>query len=101
MAAWVSVCRVDELLAGRGRTCEAAGLLIAVFPRGDSIVALLDRCPHEGGSLGSGWVEEDEVVCPLHRWRFKLQDGRCTTMRGSGVHRFPTEVREGRVWVLV
>lgn len=101
MAQWVSVCRFDEIPAERGRACEAAGLRVAVFLCGDTVVALADRCPHEGGSLGQGWVEEGEVVCPLHRWRFKLKDGRCTTIRGHGVHRFPVEVREGDVWVCV
>ena len=101
MAEWVSVCRLDEIQPGRGRMCEAAGLWIALFRHGESIVALSNRCPHQGGSLGEGWVEEGEVVCPLHRWRFKLEDGRCTTMRGNGVHRFPAEIREDQIWVLV
>jgi NAD(P)H-dependent nitrite reductase small subunit len=101
MAQWVSVCRFDEIGERRGRACEAAGLRIALFLFDETVVALADRCPHEGGSLGQGWIEESEVVCPLHRWRFKLKDGRCTTMRGHGVHRFPAEVREGQVWVLV
>ena len=42
-----------------------------------------------------------EVVRSLHRSRFKLEDGRCTTMRGNGVRRSPTEVREGHIWVCV
>jgi NAD(P)H-dependent nitrite reductase small subunit len=101
MSEWVSVCRIDEMEPGRGRMCEASGLRLALFLWGESVVALSDRCPHEGGSLGSGWIEDDEVVCPLHRWRFKLKDGRCTTMRGNSVHRFPAEIRGNDVWVLV
>jgi nitrite reductase/ring-hydroxylating ferredoxin subunit len=42
-----------------------------------------------------------EVVCSLHRWRFKLQDGWCTTMRGNAVRQSLTEVREGQIWVCV
>ncbi len=101
MAEWVSVGRIDEIPPGRGRTYEASGLRVALFLFGESVIALSDRCPHEGGSLGQGWVEEGEAVCPLHRWRFKLKDGRCMTMRGHGVHRFPAEVRDGQVWVWV
>ena len=41
---------------------------------------LLGRCPHANGPLGRGWIEEGEAVCPLHRWRFKLSTGRCTTI---------------------
>jgi NAD(P)H-dependent nitrite reductase small subunit len=101
MAEWVPVCRHDEIPAGRGRTCEVLGLRLAVFRSGETIFALTDLCPHAGGSLGQGWIEEGEVICPLHRWRFRLSDGRCSTMRGQGVHRFLVEIREDQVWVLV
>jgi NAD(P)H-dependent nitrite reductase small subunit len=101
VADWVYVCPLDDLDAGRGRTCEVAGLRVAIFRVGESIIALSDRCPHEGGSLSEGWIEDGEVVCPLHHWRFKLSDGRCTTMRGQGVYRFLTEVRDHIVWVRV
>ncbi len=99
MADWVLMCRRDEIPAGRGRTCEVLGLRVAVFRAGETIIALTDTCPHAGGSLGQGWIEEGEVVCPLHHWRFRLSDGRCMTMRGENVHRFPAEIREELVWV--
>jgi nitrite reductase (NADH) small subunit len=101
MAEWLSVCRVDELIEGRGRSLDAAGVRLAVFRNGGDIVALSGRCPHSGGSLGHGWIEEGEVVCPLHRWHFRLTDGRCTTIRGEWVHRFRCEVRGEEVWVEV
>ena len=101
MAAWVAVCRFEELTSGRGRSYEVLGLALAIVRAGEEIVALSGRCPHAGGSIGQGWVEEGEIVCPLHRWRFRLSDGRCSTVRGENVHRFPAEVREGMVWVRV
>jgi nitrite reductase/ring-hydroxylating ferredoxin subunit len=92
---------LDEIPPGRGRSLDAAGVRVAVFRAGDDIVALYGRCPHSGGSLGLGWVEANEVVCPIHHWRFKLADGRCTTMSGEGVHRFRCELRGEDVWVEV
>ena len=101
MAEWVAVCRLDEIREGRGVSRDAAGLRVAVFRDGDEVVALSGRCPHASGPLGLGWIEEGEVVCPLHRWRFRLADGRCTTVRGNPVHRFRCEVRGDEVWVEV
>ena len=74
---------------------------VAVFRHGGEVVVLSGRCPHANGPLGLGWIEEGEVVCPLHRWRFRLADGRCTTVRGNSVHRFRCEVRGEEVWVQV
>jgi NAD(P)H-dependent nitrite reductase small subunit len=101
MAEWIAVCRSDEIPDGQGRSLDAAGVRVAVFRLGDQLVALSGHCPHSGGSLGHGWVEDSEVVCPLHQWRFKLSDGRCTTIRGEWVHRFRCEQRGQEVWVEV
>jgi nitrite reductase/ring-hydroxylating ferredoxin subunit len=101
MAEWVSVCRVKELREGRGLSRDAAGLRVAVFRAGEEVVALYGRCPHAGGPLGLGWVEEGAVVCPLHHWRFRLADGRCLTTSGHSVHRFRCEIRGDEVWVEV
>jgi nitrite reductase/ring-hydroxylating ferredoxin subunit len=95
MADWVYLCRIDDVPDGRGRTVEVAGARLAVIRDGDSVVVISDHCPHAGGSLGSGWIEDGEVLCPLHRWRFRLRDGRCTTMRGHDAHRYPSRV-DGR-----
>src|SRR5690348_11444535 len=101
MPDWVNLGRLDEGRAGRGAVREAAGLRLAVFQAGDEIIVFPDRCPHASGSLGQGRIEDGEVVCPLHHWRFRLADGRCTTMRGEGVHRFPAELRGDEVWARV
>ena len=101
MAEWVHIGRFDEIADGRGRRVEILGLHLAVFRAGEAVVALSDRCPHAGGFLGDGWIEDGEVVCPLHRWRFRLRDGRCSTIQGEGVHRFPAELKGEDVWVYV
>ena len=98
MGEWAYLCRVDEVPEGRGRTIEAAGARLAVLRDGDSVTVLFDRCPHAGGSLGSGWIEDHEVLCPLHRWRFRLRDGRCATIPGTAAHVVPSRVESGEVW---
>ena len=101
MAKFVAVCKVEDVAEGKGHSVFVAGMPLALFKDGGQIYALLGRCPHAGGPLGRGWVEEGEAVCPLHRWRFQLASGRCTTVRGMSVHRFACEVRAEEVWVAV
>ena len=101
MAEFRRVCRVEDVTDGRALGVEVDGLRLAIYRMDDAIFALLARCPHENGPMDLGWIEEGEAVCPLHRWRFKLTTGRCTTVRGESLHRFASEVREGEVWVAV
>ena len=101
MASFRAVCRVSDVVEGRGLPIEVENLRIAVFNDGGQIYALLGRCPHANGSLGLGWIEDGEVVCPLHHWRFRLDTGRCSTIRGESVHRFRCEVRGDEVFVEV
>ncbi len=99
MAKFQAVCRVEDIKEGRGITVNVDGLRVAVFRDAGAVHALLGRCPHANGTMGDGWIEDGEAVCPLHMWRFKLSTGRCTTMRGQSLHKFRCEVRDGEVWV--
>ena len=102
MPRFVEVCAADEVPLDRGKGVSIDGLSIALFrdPENPELIhALLGRCPHANGPMGRGWVEDGEAVCPLHRWRFNLKTGRCTTTPDRSLHKFRCEIREGRVWV--
>lgn len=101
MPDWMRACRADDVAEGRGVSADLGGVRVAIFRDGGAFRALQGRCPHANGALGSGWIEEGAVVCPLHRWRFRLSDGRCEEIAGASVHAFPCEVRGGDVWVEV
>jgi UDP-MurNAc hydroxylase len=52
-----------------------------VVEAGGSRYSVNRFCPHQGGDLGEGWVEEGRyLVCARHRWRYDLEnDGVCET----------------------
>src|SRR5215831_19339267 len=75
MSDFRTVCKVSEVSDGAGKTVALGGKLIAVFRIGDGFFAIDDVCPHMGGSLGEGDVEDGIVTCPWHAWRFRLADG--------------------------
>ncbi|MGD1864856.1 MAG: Rieske 2Fe-2S domain-containing protein [Phormidesmis sp.] len=35
-----------------------------------AVGALKNRCCHRGMKLSQGWVENEEIVCPYHAWRY-------------------------------
>ena len=102
MPRFVEVCVATDVPLDRGKGVDVDGLSIALFRDPDdpeTIHALHGRCPHANGPMGRGWVDDGEAVCPLHRWRFNLQTGRCVTAPDRSLHKFRCEIRDGRVWV--
>ena len=57
-------------------------------------------CPHAGGILAYGQVDATgNIVCPLHRYKFSLTNGRNTTGEGFYLKRYPVEVRDEALYV--
>ena len=75
MAEFRTVCKLDEIPDGEGKTVSVGDKLIAVFRVGGEFRAIDDVCPHMGASLSDGYVENGVVTCPWHAWRFRLADG--------------------------
>ena len=73
------VIRRDELAGGGCKLVTVNGADVAVFRRQDRLYAIQNRCPHEGGGLGGGTLDGEDVICPLHGYRFNLETGACST----------------------
>ncbi len=90
---WISAGKVSEIPSAGGKRVISGPKDIAVFTVDGEIVAVDNRCPHQGGSLAEGVVVEGSVICPLHAWRFDLSSGRCTDRRAA-IRTYPVR-REG------
>ena len=71
----VTVCRVGEIPLGTGKSFPMGDRIVAVFHDEDGFHAINDFCPHMGASLADGHLENGQVTCPWHAWRFRVSDG--------------------------
>ncbi len=61
---------------GEGRTFRIGDTAVAVFrTRNDDVFATQATCPHKNGPLADGIIGADQVVCPLHAYKFQLANG--------------------------
>jgi nitrite reductase/ring-hydroxylating ferredoxin subunit len=76
MAEYVPVC-AQSALPGPGSVieCTVAGRALCVANLDGEICVLDGTCPHEGGPLGEGSLEQRRVVCPWHGYAFDLRTG--------------------------
>ena len=71
---------VDQIPFGEGRAFGVDGEQVAVFRlRDGSLRALSAVCPHKGGPIADGTIDQDLVLCPLHQNAFRLDTGCSTT----------------------
>src|SRR5471030_347504 len=76
MSKFVRICSVSEVPA-EGEVAEftVKDHPLCVAKSGGSISVLDGVCPHEGGPLGEGIIEDGKVVCPWHAYAFDLRTG--------------------------
>lgn len=80
---------IDEIPLGEGRAYIVDGTEVAVYRlRDGTLRALAAVCPHRGGPLADGLVDERVVVCPLHGHTYDLSTGAELTANGEGVRTY-------------
>jgi thiamine pyrophosphate-dependent acetolactate synthase large subunit-like protein/nitrite reductase/ring-hydroxylating ferredoxin subunit len=97
--AWEKVLELDELPEGRVKpvTCHHATVCLTHFE--GRYAALDNRCPHQGGPLGEGSIENGWLRCPWHGWDYHPTTGKSPGGFDDGVATFPVELREDGVYV--
>ena len=59
-------------------------------------------CPHQGSPLLKGWVNNyDEIICPLHEYRFDLVTGREVDQRCRDLPTLKIEIINEGVFAFV
>ncbi|MGB4842845.1 MAG: Rieske 2Fe-2S domain-containing protein [Ferruginibacter sp.] len=79
---------------------EAAGKTVTIALHNDQLFACPKKCPHAGGILADGYIDPvGNIVCPLHHYKYSLQNGRNTSGEGYYLKRFEVELREDGVYI--
>jgi len=68
-----------------------SGREYCIINQSGKIYALDNLCPHQGASLALGDIKGDEIICPLHQWKFNFKNGQCSVEKYS-VERYEVEI---------
>src|SRR5690349_20956463 len=100
---WIKVAdSVEEIQFRSNNIAEArAGdKPICIGRYGGAHFAFAQKCPHASGFLAEGYIDPlGNVVCPLHRYKYSMKNGRNTSGEGYYLRNWPVEVREDGVYV--
>ncbi|MDQ3994482.1 MAG: Rieske (2Fe-2S) protein [Actinomycetota bacterium] len=115
MSEWHDVGSLGEL-EQKGRVVASIGgreVGVLVDPVAERVVAVRNRCPHQGGPLCRGMIceriggapgtyelqRQTVLRCPWHGWEFDVESGICREDARMRVAVYPVKIDNGRVLV--
>lgn len=93
---------IDEIVFAPNNIAiaEANGKRICIGRFNDQLFAFALKCPHAGGIMADGYIDAlGNVVCPLHRYKYDMKNGRNVSGEGYYLKNWPVETREDGVYV--
>ena len=96
---WFKALEKDELPEGRVQTVACGLKTVCMTHYQGTYSALDNRCPHQGGPLGEGSIENGYLRCPWHGWDFDPCNGAAPGGYDDGVDTYDVEVRDDGIYV--
>ena len=97
MMTWFKIAEsADEIQTGSNgiAVIELRGKKICLANHSGQWHGFAYTCPHAGGILANGNLDVmGNIVCPLHRYRFSVKNGRNTSGEGYHLKTYQVELR--------
>ena len=107
---WYAICLSTEVKEKPMLVTALGQELVVYRNHKQQAIAMSNLCIHRGGSLSSGLVKNDCVVCPYHGWEYQ-SDGVCVKIPSyqeeiqiplkARIDSYPTEEKYGFIWAFL
>ncbi len=96
---WFKVADKNDLQEGRVKTVSAEDKTFALSLFEGNFCAIDNHCPHQGGPLGEGSIEEGWLRCPWHGYEYHPCTGKPPKGLEDTVQKYPVEIRGNEIYV--
>ncbi len=93
---------IDDLKFGDNHiaVAEINGKKICIARFRGKLFAFAYQCPHAGGLLAEGFIDPlGNIVCPLHRYKYSLQNGYNVSGEGFYLRHWRVELNVDGVFI--
>ena len=102
---WVKIAaNKDEIIFNENNIAciEIEGKFICLIKTINGLKACSSKCPHAGGDLSAGFLDKREnIICPVHNYRFNLNNGGDTNSEGYFLKIFRVKANEEGVFIQI
>ncbi len=79
---------------------HVGGRTLTLARKGGEVYACAHKCPHASGILADGFIDAlGNITCPLHRYKFRLVNGRNVSGEGYYLKTYVIDQREAGIFV--
>jgi 3-phenylpropionate/trans-cinnamate dioxygenase ferredoxin subunit len=100
---WIKIAgKIDEIIFKENNIAciEIDGKSICLIKTIKGLKACSSKCPHAGGDLSSGFLDKREnIICPVHNYRFNLNNGCDTNNEGYFLKIFAVKEMEEGIFI--
>jgi nitrite reductase/ring-hydroxylating ferredoxin subunit len=93
---------IDDLdfAANNIAIAEVNSRKICIGRSGNRVFAFAYKCPHAGGILADGYIDPlGNVVCPVHRYKYDMKNGRNVSGEGYYLKNWPVQLNDDGVYI--
>ncbi|WP_424962649.1 Rieske (2Fe-2S) protein [Ekhidna sp.] len=85
---------------GAPKLIRAGEKEVCLVRKGNEYFAFDNACPHMGAKLHQGNTNHlNEIVCPLHTYRFNMKSGEEANRRCKSMKRYYVHLNEGGLFI--
>jgi len=100
---WHKIAESEDAIAFQGNgmcVVEVDGKKISLAKYQNELFAFAYKCPHASGIMADGFIDAlGNAVCPLHRYKFSLKNGRNITGEGYYLKTYAVKVNEDGIFI--
>ena len=96
----MAVASLSDIEPDKGKIVELGeGGDCTLFLHNGQVFAVGSLCPHQNAPLDSAPVENGQVICRRHGYRFDLKTGDCRTIGGYGIPTYKVDIEGNTIFV--
>ena len=89
-----------DFAANNIAVAEIKGKKICIGRFKEQTFAFAYQCPHAGGMVAEGYIDAlGNIVCPVHRYKYDMKNGRNVSGEGYYLKNWPVEIRNDGVYI--
>ena len=95
---FTEIAPLEDLPVGDRLYVNINGKRIVLLNLVGKYYAIGDICTHDGGPLGDGEVEGNEIICPRHGARFNIENGKAVGLPAVvDIPSYPVRINQGKI----